>query len=63
MSEKKFKFNSTTKIGNVIYVDTAQVNIEIRNENIIPEIVVGHLVSIDTSKKHVKIIGLIEKVI
>ncbi|MGL5963739.1 MAG: ATP-binding protein, partial [Fusobacteriaceae bacterium] len=46
-----------------IYVDTAQVNIEIRNENIIPEIVVGHLVSIDTSKKHVKIIGLIEKVI
>ncbi|WP_297434078.1 ATP-binding protein [uncultured Cetobacterium sp.] len=63
MLERKFKFDNTTKIGNIIYVDTTQVNVEIRNENIIPEIVVGHMVSIDTSKKHIKIIGLIEKVI
>lgn len=49
-------------LGNVIYVDTAQVIIEIDNPIIMGQISVGNLVAIETDKKHQILISLIEKV-
>lgn len=59
----EFVFNKTTRIGSITYVDTTEVIIEIENEALIPQIVIGNVVSIDTTRKHVKIVGIIEKVI
>lgn len=49
-------------LGNVTYVDTAQVIIEIDNPIIMGRISVGNLVAIETDKKHQILISLIEKV-
>lgn len=59
----EFQFDKTTRVGSITYVDTTEVVIEIENEALIPQIVIGNVVSIDTTRKHVKIIGIIEKVI
>lgn len=49
-------------LGSVIQVDTEQIIVEIENEIILNKICVGNIVSIETSKKHEKLIALIDKV-
>lgn len=55
-------FTDSDLLGSVTYVDTEQVIIEIENTNIMGRICVGNIVAIETSKKHEKLISIIEKV-
>lgn len=59
---KLIELNNSDLLGNVTYVDTSQVIIEIDNPNIMGRISVGNLTAIETGKKHQLLISLIEKV-
>ncbi|MFD2729713.1 ATP-binding protein [Enterococcus camelliae] len=59
---KLIELNNSDLLGNVTYVDTSQVIIEIDNPNIMGRISVGNLIAIETGKKHQLLISLIEKV-
>lgn len=59
----KFELKDCNKIGTVSYVDTTQILVDIENNNIMSEIIIGNIVAIETTKDHVKIIGLIDQVI
>lgn len=45
-------FTDNDLLGNVTYVDTEQIIIEIANINIMGQICVGNLVAIETGKQH-----------
>lgn len=45
-------FTDNDLLGNVTYVDTEQIIIEIANINIMEQICVGNLVAIETGKRH-----------
>lgn len=55
-------FSETDFLGNVIHVDTEQIIVEIKNCLIMEQICVGHLVAIETGKRHELLISLIDKV-
>lgn len=55
-------FTDNDLLGNVTYVDTEQIIIEIANINIMGQICVGNLVAIETGKQHEHLIALIDKV-
>lgn len=55
-------FTDNDLLGNVTYVDTEQIIIEIANINIMEQICVGNLVAIETGKRHEHLIALIDKV-
>lgn len=55
-------FTSDDLLGSVTYVDTEQIIIEIENANIMGQICVGNIVSIETGKQHEQLIALIDKV-
>ena len=55
-------FTDNDLLGNVTYVDTEQIIIEISNINIMGQICVGNLVAIETGKQHEHLIALIDKV-
>jgi uncharacterized protein DUF87 len=60
--ESIFRFEENDELGNINYVDTTQVIIEINNELIMPKICIGNLIAIETSKKYEYIIAMIDKV-
>lgn len=60
--ESIFTFEENDKLGNINYVDTTQVIIEINNEYMMPKICIGNLIAIETSKSYEYIIAMIDKV-
>lgn len=56
------QFTDDDLLGNVTYVDTEQIIIEIANTHIMGKICVGNIVAIETGKLHEQLIGLIDKV-
>lgn len=60
--EALLKFTEDDLLGSVIQVDTEQIIIAIENDTIINKVCVGNIVAIDTSKRHERLIALIDKV-